>query len=93
MSQDPAAHWRTDTSFVTLSQLETGVPARVLGLQLDPREGEWLRAVGIAEGQRVTVIRRALFGGPVHVRIESGGEYAIDRTLAGAIHCARDEAA
>ena len=31
------------------------------------------------------VLRRAPFGGPVHVRTSSGGEFALDRRIALAI--------
>ena len=89
MAQDVTLN-RPEVPAVALSQLETGMPARVLGLRLDARESDWLRALGITEGQWITVIRRALFGGPIHVRIESGGEFAIDRGLAGAIRCTRE---
>ena len=45
----------------------------------------WLRAVGIGERERVTVLRRAAFGGPIHVRTSSGGEFALHRALAASV--------
>jgi ferrous iron transport protein A len=41
------------------------------------------------EGQRVTVVRRGVFGGPLHVRTGSGGEFAIDARLALSIQVER----
>ena len=68
-----------------LSNVELDVPVRVVAVDLDGEMGEWLRAVGISEGERLTVLRRAAFGGPIHVRAGSGGEFAIHRALAKAI--------
>ena len=39
----------------------------------------------VAESSRRTVMRRGVFGGPLHVRTGSGGEFAIDARLALAI--------
>ena len=68
-----------------LSQLTVGGSGRVAAISLEAREVEWLRAVGIAEGTRVTLLRRAPLGGPVHLRTGSGAEFAVDRELAGAV--------
>ena len=69
-----------------LDALALGVEARVDGFDaLDADLAAWLRAVGIAEGSRVTVLRRAVFGGPLHVRVSTGGEFALHRSLARAI--------
>jgi len=42
-------------------------------------------AVGVFEGEAIMVLRRAPFGGPLHVRTSSGGEFALDRRIALAI--------
>lgn len=65
-----------------LSSLPEGAQGELGKLELDPEEGAWLRALGLFEGQRVTVLRYAPFGGPVHVRTASGGDFALDRALA-----------
>lgn len=70
------------TATTRLAQLTPGRRARIRTIQLDPRERDWLRAVGLFEGQTITVLRRGVFGGPLHVRTASGGELAIDRRLA-----------
>jgi len=41
-----------------------------------------LRAVGISEGSKVKVVRRAPFGGPLFLRASSGAEVAIDPEIA-----------
>jgi ferrous iron transport protein A len=46
------------------------------------REAAWLRAIGLGEGKTVTLLRRAPFGGPLHVRVSGGAELAVDRDLA-----------
>jgi ferrous iron transport protein A len=72
----------------TLAHLEPGVWARVEQVSLEDAERTWLDAVGLATAQHVMVLRRAPFGGPLHVRVESGGEFALDRVLAEAIELA-----
>ncbi|MBI4511755.1 MAG: ferrous iron transport protein A [Deltaproteobacteria bacterium] len=67
---------------ILLDQLRPGAHARVLHLSVDDEQAAWLGALGIFEGQRLSVLRRGLFGGPLHVRSRSGGEFAIDRSLA-----------
>ncbi len=59
--------------------------ARVDAVRLDADVSAWLAAVGIAKGENVVVLRRAAFGGPIHVRTGSGGEFAVARALARAI--------
>ena len=69
----------------TLDTLATNACTTVMALRLTPREAAWLRAVGLAEGARVTLLRRAPFKGPLHVRIDGGTELAIDFGLARSI--------
>jgi len=68
-----------------LSGIGVGDTARVIELALEADLAAWLRAVGINEGERVTVLRRAAFGGPIHVRTSSGGEFALHRALARSV--------
>jgi ferrous iron transport protein A len=70
---------------LTLSAIAIGAPALVVELGLEEELCAWLRAVGIREGEHVTVLRRAVFGGPIHVRTSVGGEFALNRQLAKAI--------
>jgi ferrous iron transport protein A len=56
--------------------------AQVASVDLEAEERAWLAAVGIAVGERVTVLRHAAFGGPIHVRTAAGGEFAVGRSLA-----------
>jgi ferrous iron transport protein A len=57
----------------------------VTELRLDADVAVWLRAIGISEGEQVIVLRSAAFGGPIHVRTNSGGEFALHRSLAASI--------
>lgn len=75
-----------------LSQLPIALSARVKALRIDSAHARFLRAVGIFEDERVVVLRRAPFGGPLHVRTSSGGEFALDLTLAKAIDVDTTEA-
>jgi ferrous iron transport protein A len=68
-----------------LASLPPGTWATVQGLRAADDERRWLRAIGLFEGQRVTVLRRAPWGGPLHVRVSSGGEFAVDRAIAAEI--------
>ena len=70
---------------LTLADLRPGTSARVSRVALDTGDAEWLRAVGVAAGETLTVLRRAALGGPLHVRTSSGGEFAVDRSLARSI--------
>jgi ferrous iron transport protein A len=69
-------------TFNKLAQLAPMDHARVAQVELDPEESAWLAAVGIGVGEKVTVLRRAAFGGPIHVRTAAGGEFALARSLA-----------
>jgi ferrous iron transport protein A len=69
----------------SLDSLELGQEGRVVSIVLDRDLAAWVAAVGIREGERLTVLRRAAFGGPIHVRTVAGGEFALARSLARAI--------
>jgi Fe2+ transport system protein FeoA len=69
----------------TLATLTVGATAAVRALRLSEREASWLRAVGLYEGVQVTPLRFAPLGGPVHLRISTGAELALDRELARAV--------
>jgi ferrous iron transport protein A len=70
---------------VNLAQIAVGEAAIVTSIGLDPGEADWLRAVGLFEGTHLQLLRRAPFGGPLHVRTGAGAEFAIDRGLARSV--------
>ncbi len=70
---------------MNLASLPIARTARVVTLRLDEVEARFVRAVGIFEDEEITVLRRAPFGGPLHLRTSCGGEFALDLTLAQAI--------
>ena len=72
-----------------LSDLPNGVDAAIRLLEVADDEAAMLRAMGIAEGQTVQVLRRAPGGDPLHVRLSSGGEFALARPLAMAVQVER----
>jgi ferrous iron transport protein A len=59
-------------------------------LDVEPDAKAWLAAIGLAHGEAVTVLRRAAFGGPLHVRTASGGEFAVGREVAKKILVTED---
>lgn len=68
-----------------LLDLPISSAARLAVLDVDAVIARRLRAVGIFEDEAIVVLRRAPFGGPIHVRTSSGGEFALDRRIAAAI--------
>ncbi len=76
---------RTSSGPPKLADIAVGDSAEVKGLLLDHDTAAWLRAVGIGEGEMLTVLRRAAFGGPIHVRTGSGGEFALHKSLAASV--------
>jgi len=71
-----------------LVDLPLASAARVSALAVDASLARRLRAVGVFEDEAIVVLRRAVFGGPLHVRTSSGGEFALDRRIAAAIDVA-----
>ena len=76
---------------IPLASIPLGAHARVVRLDLDDELRDWLAAVGIGVGERVVVLRRAVFGGPLHLRTSTGGEFALNRGLARMILISVDE--
>jgi|SRR5215472_5407312 len=70
---------------LALAAVAPGKCVRVLELKLEEDVRQWLGAVGIGEGELLLVLRRAAFGGPIHVRTRSGGEFALNLALARSI--------
>jgi ferrous iron transport protein A len=70
---------------LTLAEAALGRRLRISTVELERDDAQWLDAVGLHEGEALVVLRRAVFGGPVHVRTSSGGEFALARELAAKI--------
>lgn len=70
-------------SGATLATAEIGRAVKIARIRLaDESSSGWLAAVGIAPGEECVVLRRASLGGPLHVRLVSGGEFAVAREIA-----------
>jgi ferrous iron transport protein A len=74
----------------SLSGAREGELVRIVALGLEGEVASWLAAVGLHEGESIVVLRRAVFGGPIHVRTGSGGEFAVARELASRITVTRE---
>lgn len=68
-----------------LASATIGTTVRIRSVTMDPEAAAWIEAVGLQAGEEITVLRRAVFGGPLHVRTSSGGEFAVAREVAAAI--------
>ena len=66
----------------TLADHLTDAPRVIASLDAPAEDAAMLDGVGLSPGRTVTVLRRAPFGGPLHVRVDTGVEVAIDRALA-----------
>lgn len=66
----------------TLASATVGRRVRVVGARLDEDVAAWIAAVGLHDGEEIVVLRRAILGGPLHVRTGSGGEFAVAREIA-----------
>jgi Fe2+ transport system protein FeoA len=54
----------------------------IASLELSSDERAWIEAMGLSPGREVTVLRRGVLGGPLHVRLDTGAEFAVDAELA-----------
>jgi ferrous iron transport protein A len=66
----------------SLAGAKIGERVRITSAKLDHDVSAWLAAVGLAEGEEVVVLRRAALGGPLHVRLATGGEFAVAMEIA-----------
>lgn len=66
----------------SLTNATVGRRMRIVATRLDVDVATWLAAVGLHDGEEVIILRRAVLGGPLHVRTASGGEFAIAREIA-----------
>ncbi|XXT21305.1 FeoA family protein [Sorangium sp. So ce429] len=81
----PHCEARDAPAAAPLAEVRTGERVVVVEVGLDADLAGWLGAMGLGPGQTLTLIRRAAFGGPLHVRTDSGGELAINASLARSI--------
>ena len=65
-----------------LADATVGRRVRIARVDLDGEAASWIGAVGLHEGEELIVLRRAMLGGPLHVRTSSGGEFAVGREVA-----------
>lgn len=72
----------------SLATAAVGSPVRIASAHLDEEVSAWLAAVGLSVGEELVVLRRAAFGGPLHVRVSSGGEFAVAREVAACLEVA-----
>ena len=77
--------------FSFLDEVPLRAPFRVSQVGLDPELVAWLKAVGIEEGTTLEVLRRGIFGGPLHVRTSLGCELAVHRAIAKGIRVEKGE--
>lgn len=66
----------------TLADAQLGQSVQIARVSLEGEAAAWVAAVGLAEGEQLVVLRRAAFGGPLHVRLAAGGEFAVGREVA-----------
>lgn len=78
-----------DLRTTTLAEAPLGEPLRVVSVAIDAATAGWLAAVGLATGEELVVLRHAALGGPLHLRLEAGGELAVARDLASLIDVER----
>ena len=67
---------------MTLSELESGKLAVVHQIELKSHKkelGKRLAAMGLIPDKQIQVLRKAWFGGPLHIRVGSTTEIAIRR--------------
>lgn len=77
---------------MTLSELESGKLAVVHQIELKSHKkelGSRLAAMGLIPDKQIQVLRKAWFGGPLHIRVGSTTEIAIRRQEAEMVrvHC------
>jgi ferrous iron transport protein A len=65
-----------------LADALNGRRVRITSVDLEGEAAAWLGAVGLHEGEELTVLRRAALGGPLHVCCHNGGEFAVARDVA-----------
>ena len=70
---------------MSLLDLPIGQEATIERLDLDDTDRAMLCAMGLSEGEVISVLRAAIFGGPLHVHVAGTG-FAIAREVARSVH-------
>jgi Fe2+ transport system protein FeoA len=70
---------------ISLASASPHVQLIVREVALPAEDAIWLAAVGLEQGEVLTLLRRAPLGDPLHVRMDNGAEFALARSLAEAI--------
>jgi ferrous iron transport protein A len=71
-----------------LPQLAPGASATVVAIRADPALCLRLAAMGFRIGQRIRMVRKGVFAGPLHVRLGTT-DVILRRSQAGQIHVVR----
>ena len=71
--------------WMMLADAHDGLAVRITAIELEGEAAAWVEAVGLHAGEELVVLRRAVLGGPLHVRTGGGGEFAVAREVAGKI--------
>ncbi|MCG5054472.1 MAG: ferrous iron transport protein A [Myxococcales bacterium] len=58
---------------------------RICGFTLPETERRWIESLGLCQGEDLMVLRKGVFGGPLHVRTGVGAEFAIAEAQAAGI--------
>jgi ferrous iron transport protein A len=66
----------------SLGEVATGETVTIQKVDLPAETVGWLAAVGLERGEEITVLRKAILGGPLHLRLARGGELAVARDVA-----------
>jgi Fe2+ transport system protein FeoA len=69
-----------------LRDLPVGKTGRIASIQLPDDERHWVDALGLSVGRGVTLLRRAPLNGPLHLRLDTGTEFALGVDLAALMH-------
>jgi len=77
----------TAASALTLNRLDPGESGTILSLEAGEELHQRLVALGLRIGDRVRLLRRARFGGPLHIRVGMT-ELIMRRREASRIHLA-----
>lgn len=77
---------------MVLADAHDGSRVRITSVDLEGEAAGWLGAVGLHAGEELLVLRRAVLGGPLHVRTGGGGEFAVAREVAASIVVVKIEA-
>ena len=75
---------------MSVIELSPGSSAIIDSLHLEERDARVLRAMGVAEGDKLELLRCAPFGGPVHVRVGAVA-FALDRSVAAQVRVRKQE--